>query len=216
MVSKKEVASIDFLWLSLYAFAGFSLELILDVVAKIIKGSSLYLGWHLVITSMVWFSYSFLLILYSKKRFKFDVFKIKGNLSKQEKTIIYSLAIFVIIVTTFLFKGFKPIVEFNNGSQGRLFLYFLRFVYYGCEAMLITLCIAFSQHFFDDRFKINSKIPMGGFFLAATWGVVHLFLQGTSGGLFAIFFSIIAGTIYTNCQKNFIKSYFFICLAFIL
>ena len=53
-IEDKKVTSIDFLWLSLYAFAGFSLELILDVVAKIIKGSSLNLGWHLVITSMVY------------------------------------------------------------------------------------------------------------------------------------------------------------------
>lgn len=167
-------------------------------------------------TSMLWLLCSLGLIFYSKKRFDFDVLKNKTKLRRKEKIILSILTIIVILVTSLLFKGIKPMVEFNNGLKQNYLLLLLRMMYYACEAILITLSIAFSQKFFEDKFNINKKIPVGGFFLAATWGVIHLLLQGISGGGFAIFFSIIAGLIYTNCQKDFKKSYGLICLMIIL
>lgn len=68
------------------------------------------------------------------------------------------------------------------------------------------------------RKAIISKkyIPSGGLFLALTWGGIHILLQGVSGGLFTMFFAILAGIIYLICEKDFRWSYLFIAIAFIL
>jgi len=44
-------------------------------------------------------------------------------------------------------------------------------------------------------------------FLALTWGILHFPLQGRSGGIYAIFFSIVAGIIYVVMGKDFRWSY---------
>ncbi|MNN64356.1 hypothetical protein D3C81_1797940 [compost metagenome] len=123
----------------------------------------------------------------------------------------------MITIATFIgFDGFKPVVEFNNGSQGNIITYLLQIFYYLGESALIVLCISFGQRFSEKQFSISKNIPSGGLFLAITWGTTHIFLQGISGGLFTIFFSILAGVIYITCEKDFKWSYLFIAIAFIL
>lgn len=92
----------------------------------------------------------------------------------------------------------------------------LKIFYYLGESTLIVLCITFGQCFCEKQLSLNKYIPSGGLFLALTWGVIHIFLQGVSGGLFTMFFSILAGIIYLICEKDFRWSYMFIAIAFIL
>lgn len=116
----------------------------------------------------------------------------------------------------FGYHGFKPLIEFTNGSERNMLTYLLQVFYYIAESLLIILVIAFGQEFGEKQFKLNERIPSGGILLALTWGVTHIFLQGISGGIFTIFFSLISGIIYVICRKNFKMSYVFITLAFIL
>lgn len=212
----KKIQPIEFLWLGLYAFAGFSMEVILGVVVNLFGVDSLSKGGHSILTGFIWFAVSYLLIHFSKRKFAYDIFSAKHQLTGK-KLIIILILIAIITIAAFIgFDGFKPLVEFNNGSQGNLITYLLQIFYYLGESGLIVLCIAFGQRFFHEQFSISDKIPSGGLFLAMTWGIIHLFLQGISGGLFTIFFSILAGAIYVICNKDFRMSYLFIALAFIL
>ena len=107
-------------------------------------------------------------------------------------------------------------MEFKSGSQGNIITYLLQIFYYLGESTLIVLCIAFGQCFCEKQLSLNKYIPSGGLFLALTWGLIHILLQGVSGGLFTMFFAILAGIIYLICEKDFRWSYLFIAIAFIL
>lgn len=127
------------------------------------------------------------------------------------------ISVCLIISLNFIgFHGFKPFIEFQNGSNQQVLTYCLQLFYYFSESLLITLCIFLGQKFAEKKFQWSPFFPSGGIFLALTWRVTHLFLQGLSGGIFTIFFSIIAGVIYTACNQNFKWSYIFIALTFIL
>lgn len=216
LIKVKKVQPIEFLWLGLYAFAGFSLELILGFVVNLTGIDLLSKGLNSFITGFLWFAVSFLLIYFSKNKYDFDIFSAKHKLTTQKLLIILVLVVIITIATFFGFDGFKPLVEFNNGSQGNIITYLLQIFYYLGESALIVLCIAFGQRFCEKQFSISKNIPSGGLFLAMTWGIIHVFLQGISGGLFTIFFSILAGMIYVICEKDFRLSYLFIAIAFIL
>ncbi|SDG36943.1 hypothetical protein SAMN04488542_13837 [Fontibacillus panacisegetis] len=212
----KKIQPIEFLWLGLYAFAGFSVELILGIIVNLLGIEELSKGLNSILTGLLWFAVSYLLIHYSKKKFDFDVFAVKHKLTVQKFLVILILIVMITIATFIGFNGFKPLVEFKNGSQGNIITYLLQIFYYLGESALIVLCISFGQRFSEKQFSISKNIPSGGLFLAITWGVTHIFLQGISGGLFTIFFSILAGIIYINCEKDFKWSYLFIAIAFIL
>lgn len=55
-------------------------------------------------------------------------------------------------------------------------------VYYLFEAALILLTIAFGQKFGESLFK-RDGLPYGGMFLALTWGLIHILLQGGATGV---------------------------------
>ncbi len=212
----KKIRPIEFLWLGLYAFAGFSMELIIGFISNLIGISSLNKGVNSILAGTAWFLISFLLIQYSKRKFDFNVFTIKWKPTIQKTLIILLLIVIIIAITCVGFNGFKPMVEFRNGSQGNIITYILQVFYYMGESSLIVLCIAFGQKFCEKQFLLNKHIPSGGLFLAVTWGFMHFFLQGVSGGLFTVFFSVLAGIIYVICEKDFKWSYLFIAIAFIL
>lgn len=211
MEKEKKILPIDFLWLALYAFAGFSLELILGLVAG---GLSIVL--NAALTAVLWVSVSFFLVYYAKKRFNFDVFSISYPLSKDRLLPIMGLVLAVILVSTIGFGGFKPLVEFNGELEKSVGAFFFRMLYYLAECGLIVLVIAFGQKFFESKFALSDRFPSGGLLLAATWGLIHFLLQGFSGGLYTIFFSIVAGSLFLVCKKDLRWTYLFVALAFIL
>lgn len=212
----KNTQPIEFLWLGLYAFAGFSIELILSFIVNLLGFDSLSKGINSILTGILWFSISILLIKYSKSRFDYDVLAIKKKLTVQKFLLIQILIVIITIATFVGFDGFKPFVEFKSGSKGNIITYLLQIFYYLGESTLIVLCIAFGQCFCEKQLSLNKYIPSGGLFLALTWGGIHILLQGVSGGLFTMFFAILAGIIYLICEKDFRWSYLFIAIAFIL
>ncbi|MDH6363753.1 hypothetical protein M2139_000590 [Enterococcus sp. PF1-24] len=209
------VAPIEFLWLGLYAFAGFALEWLLSLVVNIFSKEPLNKNITLLLTAILWLGAFSFLYLYTKKKFNFDIFTFKVHLSKDKLIFIGGLILITIIITCFGFGGFKPWIEYHSLDK-KLATYLLQVLYYFAESLLIVLTIALGQHFFEEQFRLSAKLPSGGLFLALTWGLMHFFLQGISGGFYAMFFALIAGTIYVVCKKDFPLSYLFIAIAFIL
>lgn len=142
-MEKKQVLPIDFLWLALYAFAGFSLELILGIFLR-----DLTLAANAGLTAVLWTGVSLFLVHFAKRRFNFDVFRISHPLEKKRLIPIIGLVIAVIIVSFFGFGGFKPIVEFNGELEKSLSAFIFRTLYYLAECSLIVLVITFGQEFF--------------------------------------------------------------------
>lgn len=213
---KKRIAPIEFLWFGLYAFAGFSLELILALVIDLIGIGSLGVAATAIITAVLWSVAAYFLIDFSKKNLAFDPFHVRKTPNQSALIAIAVIVVLIIIVSTIGFSGFKPLVEFNGDLKGSYLALFFRLLYYLAESALILLTIVFGQEFFERQFGVSNKIPAGGIFLAITWGLIHILLQGFTGGLFTIFFSLMAGLIYIFAGKNAYWSYFFIALAFIL
>jgi len=212
----KEVKAIEFLWLGLYGFAGFSLELILNVVVNMVGMQPLGKGLNSFITGILWFGFAILLFQFSKSKFHYDALKKREGLMTSKLVAGIILIVLSTAVSAWGFGGFKPYVEFYGGSQGSIVLYLLQVFYYLGETALIVLTIALGQQFIERQFGLGEKFPGGGIFLAFTWGSMHILLQGVSGGIYTMFFSVIAGIIYTIMGKDFRWSYLFIALAFIL
>ena len=187
MEKEKKIMPVDFLWLALYAFAGFSLELLLGLVS-----SGLSLAVNAGLTAILWSVVSIFLIHYAKSRFNFDVFSISRPLENKKLILIICLVFSVIVVSTIGFGGFKPVVEFNGELKKSIIAFIFRLFYYFAECSLIVLVIAFGQKFFESQFGLSERFPSGGLLLAITWGLIHFLLQGFSGGLYTIFFSVVA------------------------
>ena len=211
-----EVKAIEFLWLGLYGFAGFSLELILGVVVNMIGMDQLGKGINSLITGILWSAFAILLFQFAKYRFHYNLLEKRESLTISKLIIGIILVALITAVTAWGFGGFKPYVEFHDGSKGSIFLYLLQVFYYLGETVLIAITIAFGQQFAERQFGLGEKTPSGGVFLALTWGLMHFLLQGMNGGIYAMFFSIVAGIIYVVMGKDFRWSYLFIALAFIL
>ncbi|MDT2456695.1 hypothetical protein [Enterococcus avium] len=211
MEKEKKIMPVDFLWLALYAFAGFSLELLLGLVS-----SGLSLAVNAGLTAILWSAVALFLIHYAKSRFNFDVFSISRSLENKKLILIICLVFSVIVVSTIGFGGFKPVVEFNGELEKSIIAFIFRLFYYFAECSLIVLVIAFGQKFFESQFGLSERFPSGGLLLAITWGLIHFLLQGFSGGLYTIFFSVVAGCIYLLCQKDIRWTYLFVAIAFIL
>lgn len=203
--------AIEYLWFALYAFAGFSAELIQGLFLK-----KMPLGIGNLITAFLWIFISGSLIILAQKKLHYQLFKERIQLPTKNHHLLLACVVIVIILTTIGFGGFKPVVEFQGESQKNLFAYFCRLLYYLAESLLILLTIAFGQEFGEQRFTLPKAVPAGGIILALTWGTIHFFLQGFGGGLFTMAFSLIAGLIYLLAKKDAHWSYLYIALAFIL
>ncbi|MGL4694958.1 hypothetical protein [Enterococcus larvae] len=216
MVEKSKIQPIEFLWLGLYGFAGFSLELILGMVVGLFQKEGLSISMNGALTAVLWFGAAYLLARYANNKFGFDLFEIRKTPESKALLLIVGLVLLIIAVSTFGFGGFKPIVEFNGDLQQSVPAFIFRNIYYLAETGLIVVTVAFGQAFFERQFSLSEKFPTGGLFLALTWGLMHFLLQGFVGGLYTIFFSLAAGCIFVLCKKDIRWAYLFVAIAFIL
>jgi len=214
--SSSQVNPIEYLWLGLYSFAGFSIELLLGIIIGLLNNVAISRSSNLLLVGFLWFGFATLLHQYSKRKFNFDVFQFNEQLTISRFLSIIVIVIIIIAINSLGFGGFKPFVEFNNGSQGDVLTYLSQVFYYLGESSLIVLTIAFGQQFFEKQFSLTINFPSGGIFLALTWGALHILLQGVNGGMYAMLFSVLSGMIYLLCKKDFKYSYLFVALAFIL
>lgn len=200
----------NFINYGLYAFGGLGLEillLLLETQVWSVMGISETLATQLIhwmFTSILWIGMGIWLY---RKLPCIDT-KVKHiDIWRMLPIIICSIAL-----TTFCWNGIKPVMEYQH-------LGFIKFIaqyfYYIWEALLITLMISFGQHMIKEH-KRNQYIPMGGIFLAITWGLIHILTQGMSTGIYACVQAILYGIVYIGLKKNFTYSYLVILFMFMV
>lgn len=203
----------EFLWYSLYAFAGFGLEILLLMIENnFIKHQSTFTSClHWVLTMILWGTISFILYKKSKSKLKYDV--INDN-KVNKKNIILAIVIMIVyfIIKYFVIGGIKPINELKDLGVVK---FIFQYTYYFFETILILLTISFGQKFMEGISK-NKIIPFGGLILAFTWGLMHILTQNFATGIFAFISAIIYGIVYLLLNKNSKYSYLSILLMFIL
>ena len=209
----KKVDNQDFLWYSLYSFAGFGLEILLLMIENIfIKEQTIFtICFHWVLTVILWGTISFILYKNSKSKLKFDLLN-NNTISKENIIFTIILIIMFLIAKYFIFGDMKFINEFNNLG---IIKFIFQYIYYFFEAILILFTISFGQRFFEEIFK-NKLIPYGGLVLACTWGLMHILTQDLATGEFAFISAILYGIIYLLLNKNTKYSYICILLMFSL
>lgn len=203
----------DFLWYSLYSFAGFGLEILLLMIENIfVKEQTTFTACiHWTLTIILWETISFILYKNSKKKLKFDLIN-KDNVNKRKLLLAIILIIVYLISRYFVIDGIKPINEFKELG---IIKFIFQYMYYFFETILIILTISFGQRFFEGISK-NKIIPYGGLVLAFTWGLMHILTQSMATGIFAFASAIIYGMVYLLLNKNTKYSYLSILFMFIL
>lgn len=73
----------------------------------------------------------------------------------------------------------------------------------------------FGQMFFESIFE-NPNIPYGGILVAITWGIGHFFTKDFMTGILSALVGFAFGSVFllTNC--NFVLTYIFIWIMFVL
>ncbi|MCJ1697911.1 hypothetical protein MT349_19180 [Rathayibacter caricis] len=128
--------------------------------------------------------------------------------------IVVAAAVLAIAVRAFAFGEVKIAGELaGNGADPLATVVLL--LYYLTEAFLIVLLILFAQRAGVAWFG-HPALPWGGVLLALTWGVMHLFLQGLSGGLYAIIASVLYGLIVVHGPRRIPAVFAIVALAFIV
>lgn len=212
----KKITASDFLVLGLYAFAGFGLEVLLSMVLPNLLGiksseySTIHHCIHWVLTCVLWGSITVFLLHLSKTKYSFDILKNNHVVTPKGWLIAIIITVVSIMLTTIVCKGFKPVTEYNG-----LVKFIFQNIYYLFEAALIVLTIIFGQRFGEVITK-KVNLPWGGLFLAMTWGLVHILLQGLHTGIYTFIMAIFYGIVYVALNKNTKYSYILITLMFIL
>lgn len=217
-MEEKKIGASNYLYLGLYAFAGFGLEILLSMLLPNIFGvqSSEYTIMqeciHWLLTCVLWGTVSILLINLSKKKYAFDIMEYNEAPSGKQWLLAIVIAIIAIVITTIVGDGFKPVREYiNNGIVKFIFQH----IYYLFEVALILLTITFGQKFAEAMTK-RTGLPYGGLFLGLTWGLIHILTQGIMTGIYALTMSILYGMVYILLKKNFRYAYLLIAAMFIL
>lgn len=210
----------DFLDLSLLAFAGLGMDILLaffleaNIYGKdMSKWSDVQNISHSIITSIIWGIISFLIIKKSKNKYSFDIFE------KREKIKIFQwIGILIFAIITFIisynnWNGFKVLKEFVNLG---LLKFVFQYIYYIFEAMIFTLIIVFGQKAFEKWFN-KKNIPYGGFVVSITWGLIHMFTKGSlQAGLIAALVGLFFGIVYLLTNKDTKKTLIILYFMFVL
>ncbi|CEJ73052.1 Uncharacterised protein [[Clostridium] sordellii] len=216
---EKKITGLDYLYLSLYAFAGIGLELILVGIIEPLFGLSLetYTTMqnllHWVVICIIWLIVGIFLINLAKKKYGFDLLENKIKLKGLQYVGIV-LCLIVSIASHYIdWGGFKPILEFQRLG---VLKFIFQYIYYLFEVFLITLIVIFAQKAFEKWFK-NETIPYGGIVLALTWGLMHIVSKGSiTVGLLSAFGGFLYGSAYLVVGKDYRKALPLMYLMFVL
>lgn len=210
-VLKKEKIAMDYLGYALYAFGGLGIEILLMMLETNLWGisnSQWTISQHVIhwsVTCLIWGVLAFLLLKQVPKQYS------------KIKMVNVGVASFIILVsivyTTFVWNGFKPIIEFANNG---LIKFVIQYVYYACESILILLIIIFGQMFFEKIVCRKSHLPAGSIILVLTWGLIHILTQGLSTGIYACIQACLFGCVYLALDRSIVISYVAIALMFML
>lgn len=217
---EKNTKGISFLLLGLYAFGGLGFEMLLAfIIEPLLYGESLMefnnlenvLHW--LITCFVWLIMVVFLTKISEKKYKFNIFQNKGDISKTNWIICILILLTSFSISFIDWNGFKVLKEFQYNG---LLKFVFQYIYYVVETMLVALIIVFGQKAGELWVK-NDKIPWGGLLTAITWGAIHILTKGDiKSGLLCGISSILFGIVYLLTKKNIKIAYLLILLMFVL
>ncbi len=215
----KSVSAWDYLWYSLYAFAGLGLEIVLlsfvepIFFGKINEYTTTQNIIHWVLTIVCWAIMIIWLIKSSKKKLNFNVLN-DNKVSFKGIIIALILVIACILLNAYDWGTLKIIGEFN---QNELITFIFQYIYYVFEVGLVFLIVVFGQKFGESLLKRKSNIPFGSIILCCTWGAIHILSQGSIvTGLGVMTFAIMYGIMYLVLNRNPKYSFLAMLLAFII
>lgn len=204
-------SAMDYLGYALYAFGGLGIEILLMMIERNLWGVHAS-EWtrnqniiHWGVTCAVWGMFSVVLL---KKATKVSI-KVKDI----NWLSVSALVICSIMYTSYVWGGFKPAIELNSNG---IIKFTVQYIYYAFESMLILLIIAHGQKSFETLMKKCVNLPVGGFLLAITWGVIHILTQGINTGIYACIQSVFFGIMYLFLKRDIKFSYIAITLMFML
>lgn len=211
-ITAKENSPTDYIGYALYAFGGLGIEILLMMVETKLYGQTSG-TWttmkhmiHWTITCFIWGCLGTVLIK--------QLPSIPKHSIRKKNIIAVTIMISVsIIYTSLVWKGFKPIIEFSNLGTSK---FLMQYIYYAFESLLTMLIIAHGQKAFENWFSHIKFIPFGGILLALTWGLIHIFIQGTSTGIYTVIQALLYGSVYMVLHKDYKTSYVAIALMFML
>lgn len=208
----KANSSIDYIGYALYAFGGLGIELLLMMIETNLYGQT-FGTWsamkhmiHWVITCFIWGCLGTVLV----KQLPVSP---KNSIKKKNMILAVIIISVSIIYTSLVWKGFKPMIELSNLGVAK---FLIQYIYYAFESLLIMLIVAHGQKAFENWFSHIKIIPFGGIILAITWGLIHIFTQGASTGIYAVIQALLFGSIYMVLNKVYKISYVAITLMFML
>ncbi len=217
---------LKYLYLALYCFAVFGLELLIITLEQFIYGKSLneFAMWqnliHWTTTCIVWGTCSWMLLHSANKKLKFNIRAFEQKPCVKDMLIAAALLVLYCVYITYLWDlNFKPFAELAGklkrfGSNGWIAFIFQN-IYYIFESVLIYLFIAFGQEF-GEKFWKSSKIPWGGILLGLSWGLMHIFTKNITVGLSAVLSGVALGLVYIVMHKNPKYAFLFIAVMFII
>lgn len=208
----KANSSTDYIGYALYAFGGLGIEILLMMIETNLYGQTSG-AWsaikhiiHWTITCFIWGCLGTVLV---------KQLPVIPKKSIKKKNLILAIMIISLstIYTSLVWKGFKPIIELSNLGVAK---FLIQYIYYAFESFLMMLIIAHGQKAFENWFSHIRIIPFGGMILAVTWGLIHIFTQGTSTGIYAVIQALLYGSFYMVLNKDYKISYIAIALMFML
>lgn len=218
-MNDKKVTGFDYLWLSLYAVAGFCFELLLVFIEQVIgininNSTSLQMIIHWVITIIAWVLIGIIITKLGKKTTNFDIWKNTNKKIKLGQVVAIILCFVINLTVKYIdWNGFKVINEFQ--SRGAL-LFIVQYLYYIAEGFLISLVIVYGQKACETWFK-KENIPYGGIILGLTWGLGHILSKGSiTVGLLSAIAGVLFGAVYLLVNRDYKKAFPIITLLFML
>ena len=220
-----EIRWTKYFWLSLLSFGAFMLEyLSIFVIEAIVLHVDIQnytahqRSVHCIIMSFMWAVFIGILLLFSKKHYRFPT---RGN---QEDKI--SLKNWIITLACFTgckimtFIDWHTLKVIGEAQSKTIFQFCAQYLYYIFEVMLVILIIIYGQKSAETFIKKESSIPFGGIILAMTWGIFHFVSRGVGieiwNGISTIIFSVLSGLIYIKLNRNWLYSYLFIAMGYLL
>lgn len=205
-MKQKEVKGWDYLSLSLLAFGGLGLEVLLAFVIEPMIFKAQMQDWstaqciiHWIVTCIVWAIMVFLLERDSKKNYAFSIFQESKKPHMWQWIAIAVCVIVSLIISYSDWDGFKVVKEFQN--KGWLKFIF-QYIYYVFETALVMLIIVFGQKAGEKWFK-NPNVPYGSIVVALTWGLVHTLTKGDlRAGISCAVSGLLYGLVYLLANRN--------------
>ena len=212
-MKKRTETALDYLGYALYAFGALGLELVLMTMGNAVYGQSSE-SWsftqhslHWIMTFMMWGSIGVILMK------KLPAHKKKPHNDNRNRMLVIGILMAVSLgYTSLVWGGCKPILELHALGPAK---FFLQYVYYAFESLLMVLIIAHGQEA-GERKGMQGSLPMGGILLALTWGMIHILTQSGTTGIYTILQALLYGELYVLFAKDLTRSYLAIALIFML